>query len=143
MYFANRWTPEGFRKGLDYIRQAIDFDPVYAEAYTCLAYLYTLVGFFRTLPPLEAFPRAKMAVVKGLEIDESVVSGQAMLAFIELVYDWDWEASKIRLDRAAELGPNLAVVYYTLGHWYSTQQLFEQAITWGSCAEPHPTNRRQ
>lgn len=128
MYFANRWTPEGFRKGLEYIRQAIDLDPLYAEAYTCLAYLYTLMGFFRTLPPMEAFPRAKMSVVKALEIDKSVASAQAMLAFIELVYDWDWQASKMRLDRAAELGPNLAVVHYTLGHWYLTRQLFEQAI---------------
>jgi hypothetical protein len=45
MYWANKWTPEGVRKGVDYTRQAIDADPVYAEAWTALAYLYVLIGF--------------------------------------------------------------------------------------------------
>ena len=40
LYWANKWTPDGIQKGVDYARQAIDVDPVYAEAWTALAYLF-------------------------------------------------------------------------------------------------------
>jgi adenylate cyclase len=37
VYFANKWNPEGFQKGLAYARQAIETDPTYSEAYAGLA----------------------------------------------------------------------------------------------------------
>src|SRR5215472_1371005 len=46
VYWADKLTQEGFRKGLEFARQAIDADPSYADAYSCLAYLYAKVGFF-------------------------------------------------------------------------------------------------
>ena len=55
-HWGNKWTPEGMRKGIDYARQAIDADPVYAEAWTALAYLYMLIGSSGSAPPRETFP---------------------------------------------------------------------------------------
>ena len=66
IYFASNWTPEGLRKGFDYCRQAIEVDPVYAEAYTGLAYSYLLAGFIVAAPPVETFAKAKAAAVKAL-----------------------------------------------------------------------------
>ena len=129
VYWANKWTPEGVRKGVDYSRQAIDADPVYAEAWTALAYLYVLMGFFGGAPPLEIFTRAKAAAVKALEIDDGQADAHAALAFVRLVYDWDWHGAEVELLRAIEIGPNLAGGHYVYSHWYLTQKLYAEAIT--------------
>ena len=128
IYWADKWTPEGVRKGVDYIRQALDADPVYAEAWNALAYLYVLIGFFGGAPN-ETFPKAKAAVVKALEIDDGEADAHATLAFVRLVYDWDWQGAQVELLRAIELGPNLASGHYVYSHWYLTQKLYEEAIT--------------
>ena len=129
VHFANKWTPEGFRKGFDYTRQAIDADPTYAEAYTSLAYLYLLIAFFGDAPPSETFPKAKAAALKALEIDDCVADAHSALAFVRLVYDWDWQGSQAELCRAIKIGPNLASGHYVYSHWYVAKQLYQEATT--------------
>ena len=129
MHFANQWTPEGVRKGFEYCRQAIEVDPIYAEAYTGLTYLYVLAGFFGGAPPDEAFAKAKASAVKALEIDDGIARAHAMLGFVLLVYEWDWEGSRAELRRATELAPNLATGHYAYSHWYLSKQLYEEALS--------------
>ena len=128
LYWANKWTPDGIQKGVDYARQAIDADPVYAEAWTALAYLFVLIGFFGAAPSTEIFPRAKAAAAKALHIDDGDVGAHATLAYIRLVYDWDWQGSRDEVLRAIELGPNLANGYWVNSHWYLTQGLYAEAM---------------
>jgi TolB-like protein/Tfp pilus assembly protein PilF len=129
VHFANKLTPEGCRKGFHYTRQAIDADPTYALAYTSLANLYLLLAYFGDAPPSETFPKAKAAAIKALDIDESLADAHAALAFVQLVYDWDWQSSHAELCRAIKLGPNVESGHYVLSHWYITRQLCQEAIT--------------
>ena len=129
VHFANKWTAEGLRKGFDYTKQAIDADPTYAAAYTSLAYLYLLIAFFDDAPPSETFPKAKAAALKALEIDDSVADAHAALAFVQLVYDWDWQGSEAAVLRAIKLGPNLESGHYVYSHWCVTKQLYKEATT--------------
>jgi TolB-like protein/Tfp pilus assembly protein PilF len=128
LYWANKWTPDGIQKGVDYARQAIDVDPVYAEAWTALAYLFVLIGFFGGAPSTEIFPRAKAAAAKALDIDDGDVGAHATLAYVRLVYDWDWQGAQAELLRALELCPNLAGGHYVYSHWYLTQGLYQEAM---------------
>jgi TolB-like protein len=128
MYFANKWTPEGFRKGLEFCRQAIDMDPLYAEAHAALGYLYTLMGTFDVVPAMEAFPRAKAAALKALEIDDSFSDAHALLGFVKLVHDWDWQNAEEEICRAIELGPHLAGGHYAYSHWLVAKGLHKEAI---------------
>ena len=127
MYWANKWTPDGIRKGVDYARQAIDVDPVYAEAWSALAYSFILIGFFGGASQNEMFARAKVAATKALDIDDSGADAHAMLAYIRLVHDWDWHGALQLLLRAIELGPNLARGHYVYSHWLLTLELYEEA----------------
>jgi tetratricopeptide (TPR) repeat protein len=129
MHWANKWSAEGVRKGVEYTRQAIDADPAYAKAWTALAILYVLIGSLEGAPPIETFARAKAAAVKALEIDNSEPDAHAALAYVRLVYDWDWERAHEELLRAIELGPNLAAGHYVYSYWYLTQGLYKQALT--------------
>ena len=127
MYWANKLTPDGIRKGVDYARQAIDIDPVYAEAWGALAYSFILLGFLGGASQNEMFARAKVAATKSLEIDDSGADAHATLAYVRLVYDWDWQGALQLLLRAIELGPNLAHGHYVYSQWFLTQKLYEEA----------------
>ena len=114
-YFWDKRTPEAMTKGIEYFRQAIREDPDYALAYTGLADSYHLLASYSILAPMEAFPKAKEAALKALEIDGTLAEAHNSLAATELLYDWDWAAAEREFKRAIELNPN----YVTAHQWYA------------------------
>lgn len=115
-YYWNKRTEEGLRKGIEYFEQAIEKDPSYVLAYAGLGDSYNMLGDYNILPSTEAYPRAKAAATKGLEIDDTLAEAHASLAYIRLVYDWDWLDAEKEFKRAIELKPS----YATAHHWYSS-----------------------
>jgi len=115
-YHWNKRTPEEVQKGLEYFNQAIEKDPRYALAYAGVADYYTVgSGGYLGLSPKEAYPKAKAAALKALEIDDSVAETHTSLATVKMEYDWDWAGAEQEFKRALELNPN-----YAIGHqWYA------------------------
>ncbi|HYE66088.1 MAG TPA: protein kinase, partial [Pyrinomonadaceae bacterium] len=113
-YHLNKRTEEGFKKGIEYFQQAIDMDINYALAYAGLSDSYILLERYGVLKPKEAIPQAKAAVLKALEIDDSLAEAHTSLAYAKLIYDWDWLAAEGEYTRAIELNRN----YATAHHWY-------------------------
>jgi TolB-like protein len=128
VYFANKYTPEGFRKGLDYCRQAIEVDPVYADAYAALSYLYSLMGAFDVVPALDAFPRARAAALKALEIDDGLSDAHAVLGFVNLAHDWDLQNAEGCFRRAIELGLHMPGGHYAFSHWWLAKGMHMEAV---------------
>ena len=93
-YHIHKWTPEGLQRGMAYARQAIEADPAYAEAYAYVSGTYTLLGSSGILPPAEAFPKAKAAALKALEIDDSLAEAHTALGIVRLYYEWDWSGAE-------------------------------------------------
>ena len=115
-YFWNKRTEEGVRKGLEYLQQAIDIDPLYAQAYVGLADCYIVLGApLNVLPPKEAFPKAKAAATKALEIDNNLAEAHATLGVVKQRFDWDLESAAQEFRRAIELNPS----YATAHQWYA------------------------
>jgi tetratricopeptide (TPR) repeat protein len=105
-YHMNKWTPEALQHGMEYARQAIEADPGYAEAYAWVSGAYSLLGFFGFLPPAEAFPKAKAAALRALEIDDSLAEAHTFMAVVRVFYEWDWLAAEQASKRAISLSPN-------------------------------------
>ncbi len=62
-----------------------------------------------TLTPFnEAFPKAKAAAMRALEIDDTLAEAHACLGGVRVYYDWDWPGAASELKRAIELSPNCA-----------------------------------
>jgi serine/threonine protein kinase/tetratricopeptide (TPR) repeat protein len=127
-YYANKWTPEGLGKGLAYTRQAIEADPAYAEPYAVLAYVYSMLGHFGTLAPADAFPKAKAAALRALEIDEAFAGVHFSLGVVRLLYDWDWSGAETEIQRGLQLAPNDAAGHFAYGEWLTAMGRFEEAI---------------
>jgi TolB-like protein len=128
IYHANKWSPDGIQKGISYSKQAIEADPLFAEAYAGLAYIYSLLGIFGGLPPLQAFPLAKSAALRALEIDDTVANAHACLTYLLLAYDWDWAGAERESRRAMELGPNLPGGHYVRSQWCLLNGRSDEAI---------------
>lgn len=127
-YYWNKRTPDDLRKAVDYFTQAIVHDPGYADAYVGLADCYNLLREYTAMPASEAFPRARAAASKAVELDPKSSQARASLAFAAFWGFWDAETSDREFRRAIELDPNNAVAH----HWYATtlQELgrFSQAL---------------
>jgi serine/threonine protein kinase/tetratricopeptide (TPR) repeat protein len=111
----NKRTPDGVKKAIRYLQQAIDQDPGYALAYAGLADCFTLFGGYRFLPPREAFPMARASAMKALEIDARVAEAHNSLATTSLFYDWNWSQAEEEYKRAIRLSPR----YATAHQWYT------------------------
>ncbi len=116
-YFWNKRTADGLRVALAYFNQAIEEDPNYTQAYSGLADTYALLGDWQyaVMTPKEAYPKAKAAALKALELDSSLGEAHNSLAFVLDGYDWDLDAGGKEFRRAMELSPG----YATAHHWYA------------------------
>jgi TolB-like protein/Flp pilus assembly protein TadD len=116
-YFWNKRTADGLKVALAYFQQAIEEDPKYAQAYSGLADTYALLGDWQyaVMTPKEAFPKAKAAAVKALELDSSLGEAHNSLAFVLDGFDWDFDSAGKEFQRAIELNPG----YATAHHWYA------------------------
>jgi TolB-like protein/DNA-binding winged helix-turn-helix (wHTH) protein/Flp pilus assembly protein TadD len=116
-YFWNKRTADGLKRAVAYFTQAIEKDSNYAQAYAGLADSYALLGDWEygVLAPSEAYPKAKAAAIRALELDNTLGEAHTSLAFSLDVFDWDWESAGREFRRAIELKPG----YATAHHWYA------------------------
>jgi serine/threonine-protein kinase len=114
-FFANQYTPQGIRKGVEYFNQAIELDPTYAPAHAGLADAYSRMGTLMSHPTREAFSRAKQHAMRALEIDDTLALAHTVLADAKMNGDWDWEGAEQSYLRAIELGAGDAFAHWRYG----------------------------
>jgi TolB-like protein len=104
-------SPEHVALALDYYQLALEKDPHYALAYTGISSVWVTRGIFGIVPPLEAFPKVKEAVLKALELDDTLSEVHYNLAIFRFYFEWDWGGAEIEFQRAIELNPNNANIH--------------------------------
>ena len=114
-FLWNKRTEEGFKQAINNFQRASEIDPNYPPAYAGLADAYNLLGDWGYLPPRDAYPKAKAAAQKALQIDDTSAEAHTSLALAYFEYDWDWPACEKEYKRAIELNQN----YATAHQWYS------------------------
>ena len=138
-YFWNKRTAAGLHRAVDHFRQAIDRAPTYARAYAGLADAYCILGFYDWQPPREAFPKARAAAQRALEIDPSMAEPHAALGYVALYHDWNWEESDRQFRRAIARNPRYAVAHQWYANYLTAMGRFEEAareMQWGLALDP-------
>jgi len=102
----NKFTEEGFTKSVQLFQQAIALDPKFALAYASLADAYNTIGYWGYLPPKEAFPEAKRAAQKALNIDPDLAEAHGALGYVEFQYEWKFKEAEMEFKEAIRLNPN-------------------------------------
>jgi tetratricopeptide (TPR) repeat protein len=88
-YHWNKRTQEDLKKGVEYFRQAIDMDLNYALAYAGLADFYNVLPLWTPIETKEAYPKARSAALKALEIDDTLAEAHISLAYASFRYYWE------------------------------------------------------
>ncbi len=127
-YYTGQWTEEGFKKAAASFRQAIDLDPTYAPAYEGLADAYGLAAMWGLQPSTEAYPLAKAAALKALDVDDGLAEAHAMLGQIKLVFDWDWSGAEQELKRAIALNLNSSTAHFSYGLFLTAMGRWDEAV---------------
>ena len=117
-YYWNKRTNEEMMKGLEYFREAIRMDPNFAEAYEGVADSYAALGLYAAIPPQEAFPAARDAANKALQMNEDLADAHATLGLIDFYYDWNGPAAQNEFQRAFDVNPN-----YAMAHSWNAENL--------------------
>jgi len=127
-YFYNQATEDPIRKGIEYFEQAIAKDASYAPAYAGEAFAYaSLASIFA--PPKDVMPKAKAAAEKALQLDDTLSEAHTALAFVKMMFDWDWAGTEKELKRAIELNPNSAEAHDLYGNYFTALEQYPEAIT--------------
>jgi eukaryotic-like serine/threonine-protein kinase len=128
VYWENKLSDDGFKKCVEYSQQAIEKDPTYALAYSGLAACDITSANFGFAAPKESFPKAKEAVLKALELDDTLAEAHASLGLIKTYYDWDWSGGEKEYQRAISLNPGYAKAYAFYGIALAYLGRFGEAI---------------
>ncbi|MGA8152720.1 MAG: protein kinase [Terriglobales bacterium] len=134
-YYWTQSSDGSTDKAIKYFNDAIASDPLYAPAYAGLADVYIDLAFFDLRPPADAFPKARDAATKALEIDPTLAEAHAALATVSWGYNWDWQAADKEYRKALELNPSSVVTHLRYALYSATMGRFDDAVREGSRAQ--------
>lgn len=112
---AERATPDSVRRAIEYFGQAIAEDPAYADAYSALANAYIQLRVVAAVTEAEAYPRARAAAERALELDPNSSSAHGAMGYIAFYSDWDFQRGLHHFSEAARLDPRSARGRYLYG----------------------------
>jgi len=128
-FHYRRQLPGDIRESVELFERAVLLDQGFADAWDWLAYAYnhaaTGVGY---LTPNEAYPKARTAALRALELEPELATAHSILGYIRAVYDRDWIGALPDLERALELDPDDSGTVWSLAHVYSMLGRHDQAI---------------
>ncbi|PYT32722.1 MAG: hypothetical protein DMG57_00850 [Acidobacteria bacterium] len=127
-----RLTPESMSKAEASYKRAIALDPEYAPAYVGLADLYVSLALAALAEPNLVLPKAKAAVGRALQLDNTLAEAHSCLGQIRITYEYDWEGAQRSFKRALELSPASAEPFsrYLYAYWFLWPQgRLEEALS--------------
>ncbi len=125
-----RRTAADARKSIEYFQQAVEKQPDYALAYAGMAEAYeTAAGSAQgALSPKEAFPRAKAAAMRAVELDPTLGEPHVSLAWSSFVFDRDWTTAENQFQRAIRLSPNYATAHENYATFLARMGRFDESL---------------
>ena len=117
-YQWNRGTFESLNKSIEYFEQAIARSPSDARYYAGLAEAHAMLGFFSFLPPVESFPKAKIAAEKALALSQDLAAAHVSLGLVHFFFERDWGGAERSFRRAIELSPSYAMAHTMFGIYF-------------------------
>jgi serine/threonine-protein kinase len=126
LFLASKPTKIGIQKAIDYYKQAIAKDANFAPAYVSLATCYTLQS--AQAGPETLLKEAKAAVMRAIEIDDTLAEAHAELGFLKWIHDLDEAGAEKELQLALKLNSNSAVAHFDYSRVLAENRRFDEAL---------------
>lgn len=117
-------------KALAAFDEAIARDPRCARAWAGKAFVYRIMAVAGDMDPAIAFPEARSAVERALQLDPGSTQALASRGIVEFFYDWNWEAAEATLRHAIALDPDQAETQFALAHLLHNTGRGEEALAY-------------
>jgi len=126
-YLGQRLSLDDLKSATSYFNQALDRDPLYAEAFAGLAAAYATEGANAYAAAADVYPKARAAADRAIELDPNQSDAHSILANITFFYDWDRPDAEREFKRAIELDPNSARAHQWYGILLYYSRRFDEA----------------
>jgi TolB-like protein len=120
IHHVYKLTAADLDAGMKYLELALEKDPRYALAYAGIGLAWAARQQMGYAPSAEATPKARVAALKAVELDDTLADAHALLAAIKTWSDWDWAGGEAEYRRAIELNPNDAGTRAFYSHYLIT-----------------------
>lgn len=127
-YLWERRTDGCQLKAIEYFEAAIEKDPSYALAYSGLGACYGTLSFTSGFPPRDAFLRSRLALLRALELDDSLAEAHESLAGVKFWHDWDWAGAEEEFRCALDLAPDQPATHRFFAYFLSNLGRHEEAL---------------
>jgi TolB-like protein/tetratricopeptide (TPR) repeat protein len=99
---VDTYNREAVLRAITAFSKAVEYDPVYANAWVGLADAYDVAATTHFLPQGEAYRQASLAADKALSLDPMNADAYATRAFVRM-NAWDWQGAKEDIARSLEI----------------------------------------
>jgi|SRR5215203_5300285 len=127
-YHFLKTTESEIQTALALFQKAAELDPHSALPYRGLAEANRALSIVGQMPSNVAFPRARVAAMRALDLDSTLAEAHISLGWIGFSYDWDWATAEQELQAAIALSPGNAEAHRAYAHMLSNQGRHEEAL---------------
>jgi tetratricopeptide (TPR) repeat protein len=124
---AESHTVGDLQEAIPLLREAIQADTSFAEAYVTLAEVFVKLGRSGEAPPAECYPRARAAILQALNLDDQSGEAQAIRAIVITDYLWGWQEAEQIFQKALTLAPNSAPAHLGYAELLVRLRRFDEA----------------
>jgi tetratricopeptide (TPR) repeat protein len=132
----DRVDEEGLDEAVTLFQRSLDRDPTSTHAAAWLAATYSTQVIVGSLAPAAGFEQARRSATNAIKLDPNNAGAYVAMAWIHLMYDWDWAGAGRELQKAAALAPGDVVVLSgeaglsaTLGRWDDALRQWRAALS--------------
>lgn len=127
-YLLEKRTAGALTAAIDRFEAALGIDAEYVPALIGLARAHALLAEYWYVPGSFAFPKAKAAIVRALEIDPACAEARATLGNILLFCDWNWIEAEREIETAMHLNARSVCVYINAAWFYMCKGSQEKTL---------------
>ena len=101
-----RFVADDRVRAIDHFQRAIELQPDHPSPHAALAHAWWMRGVFGELSLREVAAPARDAATAALTRDADNVEALAALAYVQGMFDWDWDRAQATIQRGVALEPN-------------------------------------
>jgi TolB-like protein/DNA-binding SARP family transcriptional activator/Flp pilus assembly protein TadD len=121
-------TEQGLRNAVTYLQQAAARTPDHARVHAALGDAYAVLGFYDYMPPRTAFPAAKAAALRALQLDPTLAEAHSTLGYVALYHEWEWQRGEREFLRSLELNPGYSTAHQWYANYLTAMGRFDEAV---------------
>jgi len=127
----HQWTqrsPASLLAAVKPLKEAIEIDPEYGQAWAALADTYVLIPEYGAGTIDKYIPRAQAAIEKALAINPESAGALTTSAYIKFMYDYDLEGAHVDFEKAIQIEPNYATAHQWYGELLAAEGQLDAAL---------------